>query len=113
MKAVSLSRAAVHDSEAIQAATLTKFGARQAARMRRELAAAMEGLLRMPRRGCVRPELMVRNRIVRTQLVGAILLLVYEVSDEEVFVVRVLHAARDIQAVLGEGLPGFEADETV
>lgn len=95
-----LSGKAADDLDRIHDDTIAAFGELQASRLHVMFVAALERLRRMPGIGRARPDLSPNDRSLRSILVHSVFLIVYEVTDSCLQIVRVLHAARDLPTEL-------------
>jgi plasmid stabilization system protein ParE len=107
MRRVVLSEAARVDRREITSWTLQRFGLEQALRLRGRFEATLRLLADSPHIGRTQAELDPPGRSLRYFVVMKIFVIVYESTDDEIRVVRLLHGARQLAEELDRD-PGDE-----
>ena len=98
MKRIEVSKAAIADQDSIIAYTVEHFGIKQARRLRANFERALDALAANPNIGHTREDLDPEGRSFRYLVTMNLFIVVYQLTDDSIQIVRILHGMRNLAA---------------
>ena len=98
MKRIEVSKAAIADQDLIIAYTVEHFGINQARRLRANFERTLDALAANPNIGRTHEELDPEGRSFRYLVTMNLFSVVYQLTDDSIQIVRILHGMRNLAA---------------